>query len=121
VAVVASEPIALDVPVVVVPETQLRPLVAHAAASVTVTRGRRRIGWRHGTNGKTTVTVLVSSLARALDWNGANIGTLTNERTTPAPPELFRTLRTLDDGFDPERKRSLVALEVSSTPRATPC
>ena len=115
VAVVASEPIALDVPVVVVPETQLRPLVAHAAASVT---GHPEVDVElvgvTGTNGKTTVTVLVSSLARALDWNGANIGTLTNERTTPAPPELFRTLRTLDDGFDPERKRSLVALEVSS-------
>jgi UDP-N-acetylmuramoyl-L-alanyl-D-glutamate--2,6-diaminopimelate ligase len=39
---------------------------------------------------------------------------LTNERTTPAPPELFRTLAKLGQAFDPTRLRSVVALEVSS-------
>jgi UDP-N-acetylmuramoyl-L-alanyl-D-glutamate--2,6-diaminopimelate ligase len=90
-------------------------LVAHAAASVTGhPESDVELVGVTGTNGKTTVTVLVGALARALDWNGANIGTLTNERTTPAAPELFRTLRSLVDGFDSEKKRSLVALEVSS-------
>jgi UDP-N-acetylmuramoyl-L-alanyl-D-glutamate--2,6-diaminopimelate ligase len=115
VAVVASESLDLTVPVVVVPDSQLRPLVAHAAASVTGhPESDVELVGVTGTNGKTTVTVLVGALARALDWNGANIGTLTNERTTPAAPELFRTLRSLVDGFDSEKKRSLVALEVSS-------
>jgi UDP-N-acetylmuramoyl-L-alanyl-D-glutamate--2,6-diaminopimelate ligase len=115
VAVVASEPLELSVPVVVVPDSQLLPLVAHAAASVTghPETDVELVGVT-GTNGKTSVTALVSSLARALEWNGANIGTLTNERTTPAAPELFRTLRTLVDEFDPEKQRSLIALEVSS-------
>jgi UDP-N-acetylmuramoyl-L-alanyl-D-glutamate--2,6-diaminopimelate ligase len=115
VAVVASEPLELDVPVVVVPDSQLRPLVAHAAASVTGhPEADIELVGVTGTNGKTSVTALVSSLARELNWNGANIGTLTNERTTPAAPELFRTLRTLVDEFDPEKERSLIALEVSS-------
>jgi UDP-N-acetylmuramoyl-L-alanyl-D-glutamate--2,6-diaminopimelate ligase len=115
VAVVASERMDLAVPVVVVPESQLRPLVAHAAASVAghPESGVELVGVT-GTNGKTTVTALVSALARSLDWNSASIGTLTNERTTPAPPELFRTLRSLVDGFDATKQRSLVALEVSS-------
>jgi UDP-N-acetylmuramoyl-L-alanyl-D-glutamate--2,6-diaminopimelate ligase len=115
VAVVASEPLDLNVPVVVVPDSQLRPLVAHAAASVTGhPEAAVELVGVTGTNGKTTVTALVSALAQALGWNGANIGTLTNERTTPAPPELFRTLRTLVDEFDHQKKRSVVALEVSS-------
>src|ERR1019366_1482772 len=93
----------------------LRPLVAHAAASVTGhPEAAVELGGVTGTNGKTTVTALVSALAQALGWNGANIGTLTNERTTPAPPELFRTLRTLVDEFDKTKQRSVVALEVSS-------
>jgi UDP-N-acetylmuramoyl-L-alanyl-D-glutamate--2,6-diaminopimelate ligase len=39
---------------------------------------------------------------------------LTNERTTPAAPELYRSLARDVAGFDPERKNALVALEVSS-------
>jgi UDP-N-acetylmuramoyl-L-alanyl-D-glutamate--2,6-diaminopimelate ligase len=115
VAVVASEPLDLGVPVVIVPDSQLLPLVAHAAASVTGhPEADVELVGVTGTNGKTSVTALVSALAQALDWNGANIGTLTNERTTPAPPELFRTLRALVDEFDPQKERSLIALEVSS-------
>jgi UDP-N-acetylmuramoyl-L-alanyl-D-glutamate--2,6-diaminopimelate ligase len=115
VAVVAGEPLNLDVPVVVVPKSQLRALMAHASASVTDhPEDRVEMVGVTGTNGKTTVTALVSDLAVALGWNGAAIGTLTNERTTPAPPELSRALRQLVDEFDPHRPRSVVALEVSS-------
>jgi UDP-N-acetylmuramoyl-L-alanyl-D-glutamate--2,6-diaminopimelate ligase len=93
----------------------LRPLVAHAAASVTGhPEASIELVGVTGTNGKTTVTALVSALAGSLGWNSAQIGTLTNERTTPAPPELFRTLRELVDGFDATKQRSVVALEVSS-------
>ena len=115
VAVVASETMDLAVPVVVVPETQLRALVAHVSASVTghPEDGIDLVGVT-GTNGKTSVTTLVSELARLLGWNGANIGTLTHERTTPASPELFRTLAQLTSTFDLQRPRSVVALEVSS-------
>ncbi|MGA2970156.1 MAG: UDP-N-acetylmuramoyl-L-alanyl-D-glutamate--2,6-diaminopimelate ligase [Acidimicrobiales bacterium] len=115
VAVVASEELHLSVPVIVVPKSQLRPLVAHAAASVTGhPEAQVEMVGVTGTNGKTTVTVLVSALANALGWNGANIGTLTNERTTPSAPELFRSLRQLVDAFDATKDRSVVALEVSS-------
>jgi UDP-N-acetylmuramoyl-L-alanyl-D-glutamate--2,6-diaminopimelate ligase len=53
-------------------------------------------------------------LAQGLGWNGASIGTLTNERTTPAAPELLRTLADLAKTFDDEAENSVVALEVSS-------
>jgi UDP-N-acetylmuramoyl-L-alanyl-D-glutamate--2,6-diaminopimelate ligase len=115
VAVVASEPLDLGVPVVVVPKSQLRALVAHASASVTDhPETKVEIVGVTGTNGKTTVTSLVSDLVNSLGWNGAAIGTLTNDRTTPAPPELSRNLRQLVDGFDRHKARSIVALEVSS-------
>jgi UDP-N-acetylmuramoyl-L-alanyl-D-glutamate--2,6-diaminopimelate ligase len=42
------------------------------------------------------------------------VGTLTNERTTPAAPEMYRTLAALRHGFDPTRPKAVVALEVSS-------
>jgi UDP-N-acetylmuramoyl-L-alanyl-D-glutamate--2,6-diaminopimelate ligase len=115
VAIVASEELRLSVPVVVVPKSQLRALVAHAAATVTGhPEAQIEMVGVTGTNGKTTVTALVSALATALGWNGANIGTLTNERTTPPAPELFRSLRELVDEFDTSKDRSVVALEVSS-------
>ena len=115
VAVVASAKVRAEVPLVLVPETQLRALVAHASAAV-VGRPEENLELVGvtGTNGKTSTTVLVANLAKSLGWNSANIGTLTNERTTPAPPELFRTLAKLGQDFDPTRLRSVVALEVSS-------
>ncbi len=115
VCVVAAERITLDVPVVVVPDSQLRALCAHASATIVGhPETKTRLVGVTGTNGKTTVTTLVSELARALSWNGANIGTLTSERTTPAGPELFRTLARLVGDFDPRQPHSVVALEVSS-------
>ena len=113
--VVASEPVHVGVPVLVVPATQLRALCAHASASVVGhPEMRTSLVGVTGTNGKTSVTSLVASLARGLAWNGANIGTLTNERTTPAAPELFRTLASLVGEFDPAVQHSVVAMEVSS-------
>jgi UDP-N-acetylmuramoyl-L-alanyl-D-glutamate--2,6-diaminopimelate ligase len=115
VCVVASERITLDVPVVLVPASQLRALSAYASATVVRhPETKTQLVGVTGTNGKTTVTTLVGALARALSWNGANIGTLTSERTTPASPELFRTLASLVESFDPAIPKSVIALEVSS-------
>jgi len=115
VAVVASADVTAELPVIVVPATQLHALVAHASAAITghPEEGVEMVGVT-GTNGKTSVTALIAALASSLGWNAANVGTLTNERTTPAPPELFRTLAHVVSTFDHSRDRSVVALEVSS-------
>jgi UDP-N-acetylmuramoyl-L-alanyl-D-glutamate--2,6-diaminopimelate ligase len=113
--VVADAALDVPAPVVVVPSTQLTALCAHASAAVVGhPEAKTRLVAVTGTNGKTSVTTIVAELARALSWNGANIGTLTNERTTPAAPELFRTLAALVERFDPTEPNSLVAMEVSS-------
>ncbi len=114
VAVMATAPLDVGVPVVVVPPSQLRATVAHVSSAITghPDRGADLVGVT-GTNGKTTVTTLVGELARNLGWNGASIGTLTNQRTTPAPPELYRTLAEVIGRFGPA-PRSVVGLEVSS-------
>jgi UDP-N-acetylmuramoyl-L-alanyl-D-glutamate--2,6-diaminopimelate ligase len=113
--VVGSVSISLDAPVVVVPDSQLPALLAHASATITGhPETRTTLVGVTGTNGKTSVTTILASLARALEWNASSIGTLTNERTTPAPPELYRTLASTVANFDPSRTHALVALEVSS-------
>jgi UDP-N-acetylmuramoyl-L-alanyl-D-glutamate--2,6-diaminopimelate ligase len=113
--VIASAPVDVAAPVVVVPSSQLGALCAHASAAVVGhPETKTRLVAVTGTNGKTSVTTIVADLARALSWNGANIGTLTNARTTPAAPELFRTLASLVEGFDPSVQHSVVAMEVSS-------
>jgi UDP-N-acetylmuramoyl-L-alanyl-D-glutamate--2,6-diaminopimelate ligase len=113
--VVGSVAMSLDAPVVVVPPSQLASLLAHASATITGhPESRATLVGVTGTNGKTSVTTILASLARALEWNASSIGTLTNERTTPAPPELYRTLASIVSGFDSSRPHSLVALEVSS-------
>jgi UDP-N-acetylmuramoyl-L-alanyl-D-glutamate--2,6-diaminopimelate ligase len=115
VCVIASAPVVVDAPVVVVPASQLRALCAHASAAVVGhPETKTRLVAVTGTNGKTSVTTIVAGLAKSLSWNGANMGTLTNSRTTPASPELYRTLATLVEGFDPSVHQSLVAMEVSS-------
>ena len=115
VCVVTTEELQLDVPVITVAPSLLRGLVAHASSLVTSNPQLRcELVGVTGTNGKTSVTTIVGDLARAISWNGSNIGTLTNERTTPAAPELMRTLKTIVDGFDQAKSRSIVALEVSS-------
>ncbi|MFI5036125.1 MAG: UDP-N-acetylmuramoyl-L-alanyl-D-glutamate--2,6-diaminopimelate ligase [Acidimicrobiales bacterium] len=115
VAVVSAERVDVTAPVVAVPASHLRALLAEASAAIV---GHPElyvdlIGVT-GTNGKTTVATIVAQVARALGWNGASVGTLTNERTTPAPPELFRTLARLVEGFDEGSPRSAIAVEVSS-------
>ncbi len=115
VAVMASTPMDVGVPVVVIPPSQVRAMVAHLSAAIVGHPDRRvELVGVTGTNGKTTVTALVAQLARNLGWNGANIGTLTNLRTTPAGPELFRTIDAIVRGLDASAPRSILALEVSS-------
>lgn len=115
VAVMASAPMEVGVPVVVVPPSQVRAMVAHVSAAIVGHPDRRvELVGVTGTNGKTTVTALVAELAQNLGWNGANIGTLTNLRTTPAGPELFRTIDAIVQNFDSSAARSILALEVSS-------
>jgi UDP-N-acetylmuramoyl-L-alanyl-D-glutamate--2,6-diaminopimelate ligase len=115
VAVVATRQLAIGGPVVVVPASQLGALLGHVSAAILghPEAGTELVGVT-GTNGKTSVTTMVSELARALHWNGASIGTLTNERTTPAAPELFRTMAQIVADFDARLARSVIALEVSS-------
>lgn len=113
--VVATADAALNVPVVVVPASQLHALLSHVSSTIVGhPEMKTKLVGVTGTNGKTSVTTMVAQLARSLAWNGATIGTLTNERTTPAPPELFRTLAELVNEFDPANLHSVVALEVSS-------
>ena len=115
VAVVSPRAITSPVPVVVIAASRIHRVLAQASAAVSEhpEAGIELVGVT-GTNGKTTVTSLVANLARSLGWNGALIGTLTNERTTPAAPELYRSLARLRRDFDPGRPASVVALEVSS-------
>jgi UDP-N-acetylmuramoyl-L-alanyl-D-glutamate--2,6-diaminopimelate ligase len=113
--VIGDVSVTLDAPVVVVPASQLPALLSHASATLTGhPETRATLVGVTGTNGKTSVTTILASLARALEWNASSIGTLTNERTTPAPPELFRTLASTVESFDATRAHSLIALEVSS-------
>ncbi len=115
VAVVSDRAVPTSVPLVVVPTTQIVPLVAHAASVIVGSpQTKVKLVAVTGTNGKTSVTTMVSELARALGWNGASIGTLTGPRTTPASPELYRTLATLVGLFDPVIAKCVVSMEVSS-------
>ena len=115
VCVVSDRPVDIPAPVVVVPTTQLPALLAHASAAIVGhPETRAKLVAVTGTNGKTSVTTLVGSLAHALSWNAASIGTLTNQRTTPAAPELYRTLAAMVGRFDTATPDSLVAIEVSS-------
>jgi UDP-N-acetylmuramoyl-L-alanyl-D-glutamate--2,6-diaminopimelate ligase len=115
VAIVATRPLRAPVPVVVIAEPEIFHALARVSALLSAhpEDGLDLVGVT-GTNGKTSVSTLVAELARSVGWNGAMIGTLTNERTTPAAPEMYRTLAALRQGFDPELERSVVALEVSS-------
>jgi UDP-N-acetylmuramoyl-L-alanyl-D-glutamate--2,6-diaminopimelate ligase len=66
-----------------------------------------------GTNGKTSVVTMTAALVRSMGWSAGSIGTLTNVRTTPATPELYRSIASLAGAWT-SRDQALVALEVSS-------
>lgn len=115
VCVVATHDIpGLNVPVVVVEPELIHELCTRASCVVVgdVQRDVSLVGVT-GTNAKTSVTSMVAELAQAIGWNGASIGTLTHTRTTPASPELLRTIKSLTNHFA-AATRSVVALEVSS-------
>ncbi len=102
--VVGDVAVTLDAPVIVVPASQLPALLSHVSAMLTGhPETKTTLVGVTGTNGKTSVTTILASLADALGWNASSIGTLTNERTTPAPPELYRTLASTVASFDAER------------------
>lgn len=113
-AIVTSRPVTTTVPVVQVAPDELIPTLARVCSLLTGQPERRAplVGVT-GTNGKTSVVSLVTSMARSLGWQSGVMGTLTGERTTPAAPDLYRTLDQLTRNFVPERPR-VVAMEVSS-------
>lgn len=114
VAVVSDRDLEVPVPVVRVPTSILRPMMCDSAAAIV---GHPEFAFDlvgvTGTNGKTTVATLVASIARTMGWGGASLGTLTQERTTPDAPDLYRALGALRDQLA-GTPRPVVALEVSS-------
>ncbi len=115
VAVVSPTPLQLEVPVITVPMADMATELGRAAAALADWPDRElTLVAITGTNGKTSVATMVGELVRVLGWNGASMGTLTNVRTTPAAPELWRDLRGIRDSFTDASVPSVVALEVSS-------
>jgi len=113
VAVVTAAPVTSPVPVITVSEQRLRATLGHASAAVTGQPAQHlHLVGITGTNGKTTVATLVADIARHIGWYGASMGTLTNVRTTPAAPELWRSLQQFAQ--EAGGQRAVVALEVSS-------
>ncbi len=111
VAVVATAPSDL-VPTVVVSASEIRELLSQISARMVGNpENQLRIVSVTGTNGKTSVTHFVRDLALALGESATAMGTLSHVRTTPAPPELFRSLREI---LDREGAGTIVAMEVSS-------
>ena len=104
----------VETPVLVVDPADIHRLCTVAACAVVgdVQRDVALVGIT-GTNAKTSVAVMVAELAQSIGWNGASVGTLTHSRTTPAAPELLRTINQLVSHFS-SASRSVIALEVSS-------
>lgn len=113
-AVVAPVEVATSVPVITVATTSLLSELARCCSAITgQPQQRARLVGVTGTNGKTSVVTLVAQLAHQLGWPAASMGTLTQERTTPPSPELFRNLDVATrDWSDPTH--AVVAMEVSS-------
>ena len=110
VGLLVEHPLLVDVPQGVVAPGTVRRATARLACRVEgdPSRALRTVGVT-GTNGKTTVTHLLSAVLEAHGWPCAVIGTLGGPRTTPEAPELQRLLAAARDGG----KRA-VAMEVSS-------
>ena len=115
VAVIATSTVSSTVPSFVVSPAQQQALLQLASARVA---GNPEVGIQFvgvtGTNGKTSVATLMGELWQSLGMSAATIGTLTSARTTPAPPELFRTLASIRNQWGPQTTRPLVSMEVSS-------
>ena len=108
-----------DATVVIVPDTSRALGLMAAAYYGHPADGLRLIGIT-GTNGKTTVSLLIEAILRECGWSVGGIGTLGSRfqgdmldwklgHTTPYPMELHRTLRKIRD-----RGGECVVMEVSS-------
>lgn len=107
-ALLVERELDVDVPQVVVPD--VRTAMARAAAAVhgDPSQSIAVVGVT-GTNGKTTTTHLLGSIAAAAGLRVELLGTLSGARTTPEAPDLQRLLATWrDEGVE------IVAMEVSS-------
>jgi UDP-N-acetylmuramoyl-L-alanyl-D-glutamate--2,6-diaminopimelate ligase len=110
VGLLVERPLPLAVPQVVVPAGRMRQAMAAVAAALYghPAESLLMVGVT-GTNGKTTVTHLLSGVLDAHGMPCEVIGTLQGPRTTPEAPSLQRRLaEARDDG------RRAVAMEVSS-------
>lgn len=114
VCVVAGEFVPAPVLVTVDAGSLRRVLASLSSAVVDDPKDELTIAGVTGTNGKTTVTWLLDGILTDAGYSSTIIGTLTNVRTTPAPPELHRTLRAAADSAHAEHRRGAIAMEVSS-------
>jgi UDP-N-acetylmuramoyl-L-alanyl-D-glutamate--2,6-diaminopimelate ligase len=91
VALLVEEPLAVDVPQIVVRD--VRQAMGHVAAEVHghPSRQLRTVGIT-GTNGKTTTAHLVAAILQEAGFDTRVQGTLSGARTTPEAPELQRRL-----------------------------
>lgn len=108
VALLCERRLPIDVPQLVVRDVRSAMPVAAAMVHHHPAEELALIGVT-GTNGKTTVVSMLDAVFRSAGREGASIGTLTGERTTPESTELQRHLRSLRD-----RGVDVVAMEVSS-------
>lgn len=111
VAIIASEPVSCDIPVLVVPEESIYSMMVRASYAIVGNLDDVRLVGVTGTNGKTSVTHFVAQLLNSLGVSASTIGTLNNVRTTPSAPELARLLRSTRDEWG---HGGVVAMEVSS-------
>ncbi len=108
VAVLCSREV--EVPQVQVRKHDVRAAMAEIAATLwDHPADRMTMAGVTGTNGKTTVTHLLSSIFRARGWKSTPLGTLSGPMTTPDAPELQRVLaKRVAEG------EQAVAMEISS-------
>ena len=114
-AIVTTRSHGLPVPEIVISPDQLGDESARLAADITghPERELRLVGVT-GTNGKTTVSTLIGHLLNFSGHPSGVIGTLTQARTTPAAPELYRHLRQWRQHFGDQAEPPTVVVEVSS-------